>query len=171
MSPRRGRTGLAADQATASNVGSMSSSLSISSSILDGGFVWQEAGERQPLPVGEQPASPASAGWSVPVFGFVGRAMIGLAVLASVGWAVGTINLNEQNAPTPMAAAPDPITTGSIRPVLPPTIGTGEEERTKALARASALSSRQDGVGRRAVNMMCTACGIPSPPAPISDGR
>ncbi len=136
----------------------MSSGLSVSATIVDGVFVWQQAGEPQRLPLLEQSTSSATAEWSTPVLSFIGRAVIGLAVLAGVGLFIS--DLGEHKAPTTMAGAPDPITTGSIKPLLRPTIGTDEEERTKALARASAMSSRQDEVGRRAVNMMCSECGL-----------
>jgi hypothetical protein len=144
----------------------MSSGPFVSASIVDGVFVWQQAGEPRPLPGVEQPATQTTAEWSTPVIGFVGRTMVGFVVLACVAWSIEAINLGEHSASTTMAARLDPITTGSIRPQLRPTIGTDEDERTKALARASAISSRQDEVGRRAIDMMCAGCGISRPAEP-----
>lgn len=149
----------------------MSSGFSVTATIVNGVFVWQQAGEPQPLPLIEQPSSRAPAEWSPPMLGLAGRAVTALAVLGCLGWSVATLNPGKHSAPMTMTAAPDPITTGSTRPVLRPTLGSDEEERTKALARASALSSRQDEIGRRAVDMMCTACGITTAPPAVPYSR
>lgn len=142
---------------TCSIVPLMSSGLA---TVVDGVFVWQQAGEPQPLPLIEQPTSRATTRWRAPVLSLVGRAMIAVAVLACLGWSITAINSNTQIAPTTLAQALDPITTGSIKPMLRSTIGTDEDDRATALARASALTARQDQVGRRAIDMMCSECGI-----------
>lgn len=106
----------------------MSSGLSVSATVVDGVFVWEQAGESQPLPMIEQPASSATAEWSAPLLGFVGRAMMGCAVLACLSWSMAAMSVREQAAPTMIAAGPAPITTGSNRPVLRPSLNTDEDD-------------------------------------------
>lgn len=145
----------------------MSSGLSVSATIVNGVFAWKQTGEPQRLPsVIEAAPLEKTVEWSTPILGFVGKAMLGAAVLLCVGWSVKTISLEGYGTPTTLAAMPDePITTGSIKPLLRSTIGTDDDERGKALARAAALSSRQDEAGRRAIDMIYVRLAewLPSP--------
>ena len=103
----------------------MSSDLSISATVVAGVFVWEQSGRPQPLPLIDQSGTLSTAGWSAPLMGLLGRAMIGSVMLVCLGGSVGLIHFGRSETSTPLAAAIDldPMTTASVPLPLRPAFG------------------------------------------------